>query len=210
MNKFNFTDLPEGFRLGTKEDSPLILLTLAQAFADYKYPIPSIETSYSALLRYNYDFFTYVIDNAFDCGVVLANQDFSAVLIVVPLDKVCVTPQEILAEHMRENATEEVVDNMCAIMDHIADIEKDLTFRKDTVYIEAIAVQTPKQGNKLGSNLMRHLFKECDAKGYDILLYTNTLKNKAIYDHLGFDTILDDHCQELNSDTYIMLRRCKN
>jgi len=210
MNDFKFTKLPEGFRFGTKEDVPLILLTLAQAFADYEYPIPSMKTTHSALLHYNYEYFDYVVDNAFKYGTVLANTDFSAVLVVVPLEKICITPLDLLAEHMKQNASLEVVENMVAIINHLDELEKDLTFNENTIYIEGIAVQTPKQGKKLCSSLMRHLFAECDQKECDILLYTNTFKNRAIYEHLGFECVLIDHSEELNSDTFIMVRHFKS
>lgn len=40
--------------------------------------------------------------------------------------------------------------------------EKYLEYNEDDIYIEIFAVQTPRQGQKLGSQLMRKLFEECD------------------------------------------------
>jgi len=205
MDTFKMSELPEGFHIGTMEDYPLILLTLAQAFADYEYPIPSIKISYIAFLHYNYDYYTYVVKNAFEYGTVLTNEDFSAVLVVVPLEKACQTPLYTLAENMKKDAPIEAVENMCAIMEHMNELEKKISLRKETIYIEGIAVQTPHQGKKLCSLLMRELFCQCDRLGYDIALYTNTIKNRDIYEHLGFKCVLEDHNEELNSDTYFMI-----
>lgn len=205
MNNSYITDLPEGFRVGTEEDFPLISLTLAQAFADYGYPIPTTEISHSAQLRFFYDLFYYMVNNAFEYGTVLTNEDFSAVMVTVPVEKTCVLPMDTLAEHMRQYASPEATENMLSIFHHTEELEKRLSLKEGTVYVECFAVQTPKQGQKLGSALMRQLFAQCGSKGRDIMLYTNTLKNRSIYEHLGFECILDDHEENLNSDTFFML-----
>ena len=207
MDRSYITDLPEGFRLGTEEDFPLISLTLAQAFADYHYPIPSGEISHSAHLRFFYDLFYYITTNAFEHGAVLTNEDFSAVMVTVPVEKTCKLPLEKLAEGMRKYATPEAVENMLAIYRHIDKLEENLSFREGTVYVECFAVQTPRQGQKLGSALMRQLFAQCGSKGRDVMLYTNTSRNRSIYEHLGFECVKEDHAEELNSDTYFMLHR---
>ena len=207
MDTSYITDLPHGFRIGTKEDFPLISLTMAQAFADYEYPVPTTEISYSGRLRFNYDLFFYMINNAFEHGVVLTNEDYSAILVTVPLEKACVIPLEKIADRMRKYASAQSVENMCAIFRHIEALEEKLSFRKGTVYVECFAVQTPRQGQHLGSALMRQLFAQCDAKGRDVMLFTNTARNRSIYEHLGFECVLADHADDLNSDTFFMLHR---
>ena len=201
------SDLPDGFRAGTKEDFSLISLTIAQAFSDCQYPVPTIEISHSARLHFNYDLGFYIVNNAFDHGIVLTNEDFSAVLVTVPLEKACIIPLDALSDRMMKYASSEAAENMCAIFRRIEKLEKQLSFKDGTIYVECFAVQTPRQGQKLGSSLMRQLFAQCGSKGRDVMLFTNTLKNRAIYEHLGFECILADHAEELNSDTYFMLHR---
>ena len=209
MDHSYITDLPEGFRIGTEEDFPLISLTLAQAFADYNYPIPSAPLSYSAHLRFFYDNFYFMVNNAFEHGAVLTNEDFSAVMVTVPLEKTCVMPLDEIASRMTKYAPPEAAENMRAIFRRAEELEAELSFKEGTVYVECFAVQTPRQGQKLGSRLMRQLFAQCDGKGRDVMLFTNTEKNRAIYEHLGFECIREDHAEELNSDTYFMLHRAK-
>lgn len=202
-----FSCLPEGFRLAREEDRALVTLTFAQAFADYPYPIPSLPgTTHSTHLRFFYDGFRDQVDNALRRGVVLTNEDMSAVMMVTPLERACELRLVQYAENMRQYAPEEQVQNMLGIMHRIREKEGTLRFRAGTLYIEGLAVQTPRQGQKLGSSLLRMLHAQCDRDDRDIFLFTNTRRNADIYRHLGYDTLLFDHCGELGSDTWFMLR----
>jgi len=201
---FEGKPLPEGFRLGREEDFPLIRLTIAQAFADSKYPVPSNEISYSALLRMNYEIGGHMVANAIDKGVVLTNEDFSAVLVAVDLADACQLPLQEICDHLREYGTEENALRAEAIFRHIGEMEEVLPLGKDIIYIEVLAVQTPYQGQKRGSKLMRQLIAECADMGKDLLLFTNTERNVAIYRHLGFDILYDEFTENLNSYTAFM------
>ena len=211
MRKFDiFETIPEGFRLARKEDLSLVTLTFAQAFADYKYPVPSTEAPYSALLRYNYELAKLCSLNAIENGVVLTNEDFSAVIQVVPFEMRAQYDIDSLYKILKENASKEAAENMLQIFDYITEGEKLLNIEESTVFVDMFAVQTPRQGQKLGSMLMRELQRQCKEKNWDILLYTNTDRNNSIYNHFGFDTINKIHKEELNSTTYYLLWRANN
>ena len=202
-----FKTLPEGFRLGTEEDVPLVTLTVAQAFADYGYPIPSIEISHSALLKFFYSLTENIVRNTLVHGTVLTNEDFSAIMLVTPVTKMADYGVEGLYRNLEKNAGKEAADNMRKIFNYVEEAEKTLTIDDRAIYVEEFAVQTPRQGQKLGSKLMRELFRQCEEEDRDVFLYTNTEKNQAIYNHFGFETIRAVHEEELNSDTYFLLRR---
>lgn len=204
-----FEILPEGFRLATKEDFSLVTLTLAQAFADYKYPVPSIEVSHSASLRYHYELCGGCVLNALENGAVLTNEDFSAVLLVTPYNKRANINVDSLYDNVKSNASEEAAKNMVEIFDYIDKGEKDISLKDNTVYVEMFAVQTPRQGQKLGSKLMRELFSQCVKNNKDIFLFTNTERNNSIYNHFGFETIKKIENKELNSTTYYLLWKSK-
>ena len=205
-----FNDLPEGFRLAGEEDMPLVTLTLSQSFADYAYPMPSTEVSHSARLKIMYDIFTNMTRNALQHGAVLTNEDFSAVMVLVPAEKTCALPVEELRDKMSGYATSADGENLYAEFLRVGELEEKLDLRDNTVYIECFAVQTPKQGQKLGSRLMRQLFAQCEKENRDILLYTNTDKNYSIYKHFGYDCILEDHADEINFNTFFMLHKPKS
>ena len=205
-----FSDLPEGFRIAREEDLPLVRLTLSQSFADYGYPMPSTDVSHSARLRIMYDLFTGMTNNAMEHGAILTNEDFSAVMVVVPADKMCVLSPEELRDKMSGYSTPADGENLYAEFMRVDELEKQLRLRDNTVYIECFAVQTPRQGQKLGSRLMRQLFAQCAKEDRDILLYTNTDKNYSIYKHFGYECIIEDHSDEINFDTYFMLHKSEN
>lgn len=200
-----FETLPEGFKFATEDDLPLVSLTLAQAFADYKYPIPSVEISYSALLRFYYEISETCAKNALSNGLVLTNDDFSAVILVTPFEKRADYNPKSLYENLKKNASIEAAENMMKIFDYIAKGESTLKLDEGTLFVDQFAVLTSKQGQKLGSKLMRQLFAECEKKDRDVLLYTNTEHNKDIYNHFGFSTILSIHEDDINSDTFYLL-----
>ena len=202
-----FKVLPEGFRLGDEDDVPLVTLTVAQAFADYNYPIPSIETSHSALLKFYYQLTENVVKNTLKYGVVLTNEDFSAIMLVTPVTHMADYGVERLYRDLEKNAGVEAAENMRKIVEYIEEEEKKLTLSDRAIYVEEFAVQTPRQGQKLGSKLMRELFRQCEQENRDVFLFTNTPRNEAIYNHFGFETIRAIHKEDLNSDTFFLLRR---
>ena len=202
MNNFDlFDELPEGFRIAREEDLPLVTLTIAQAFTDYQYPIPTIEISYSAMLKYNYAIATACSKNALENGSILTNDDFSAVMLVTPFEKRADYGIDALYENLKTNAGVEAAENMVKIFEYVAEGEKTLHPDEGTVFIDQFAVQTPRQGQKLGSKLMRKLFEQCEKKNVDVLLYTNTELNKEIYNHFGYETINTLHEDSIHSDT---------
>ncbi len=203
-----FTSLPEGFRTVEDQlDHKLASLTVTQAFADYGYPIPSAHASHSCYMRAYYELSEEWLSNAEQHGTVLTNDDYSAVMVLVPMEKCCLCDIDAVSRIVAENSCEETAANMRDIVSYIAADEEKLTLREGTAYIEAFAVQTPKQGQKLGSKLMRQLIRECNEQDRDIFLFTNTEKNAAIYTHFGFETLLRHEEKELNSTTWFMLKR---
>lgn len=205
-----FQNLPEGFRLVEDEiDHKLASLTVTQAFADYAYPIPTTEISHSAYMKFYYHMAELWISNAEKVGTVLTNDDYSAVMILTPVNKSAAIGEELVRDKLGSCAGPEAVENMLQILKYIFLAEEDLPLRENTVYIEAFAVQTAKQGQKLGSKLMRKLFEVCDAQGRDLLLFTNTERNVSIYKHFGFDVLKHVAEEELNSFTDFMLRKCQ-
>lgn len=202
-----FENLPEGFRLVEDEiDYKLVALTLTQAFADYAYPVPSCPTSHSSFMKIYYEFSKGWIDNALKYGHVLTNDDYSAVMVLVPMDKTCPLPRQETLDMIEESVGKEVMGNLLDILDYIGKEEETMEFSQGTMYIEALAVQTPRQGQKLASKLMRKLFEECDRENREVILFTNTERNVSIYEHLGFDTYHFAEEKELNSSTFFMKR----
>ncbi len=200
-----FENLPEGFHVGTEDTIPLATLTLAQSFADYEYPMPSTEVSHSARLRLMYGIFNAQIAHALQVGGVFANEDYSAVMVINPADNMAPLDADALCNELAKNSTQADADNFRAELDRVDELEAQLNLPENTIYIESFAVQTPRQGQKLGSQLMRQLFAQCDKLNRPILLYTNTDKNVSIYKHFGFDIILEDHADDINFHTYFML-----
>ncbi len=211
MNNLNlFENLPEGFRLVENEiDHKLASLTVTQAFADYKYPVPAVPASHSSFMRIYNDFSEAWINNAENVGLVLTNDDYSAVMILTPVDRSAEIDIVEFGNKFAALETREVGDNFTEILQYIGEDEKDFKFREGTVYIEAFAVQTPRQGQKLASKLMRQLFKELDQQDRDVFLFTNTERNAAIYTHFGFETIKKHTVEELGSTTWFMLRKAE-
>lgn len=205
MDKFDlFKELPEGFRLATEDDLPLVNLTLAQAFSDCFYPIPSIKIPYSAALKFNYELGSNCSLNALENGAILTNEDFSAVLCLAPFEKRAVYNVDKLYKILLDNCSKEAADNVMKIFDYISEGETKVQVRDGCIFVDAFAVQPPKQGNKLGSKLMRRLFAECEEKNRDLYLFTNTERNNSIYNHFGYTTVLEIQNKELNSDTYYL------
>lgn len=205
MNNLDlFDELPEGFRLATEEDMPLVNLTLAQAFADYTYPIPTVNVPYSALLKFYYELGSNCSSNALKNGAVLTNEDFSAVMCLAPFEKRTEYNVKKLYQILIDNSTKEAADNMMKIFDYIGEEEAKIDVKDGCVFVDMFAVQTPKQGNKLGSKLMRRLFAECEKANRDLFLYTNTERNKSIYNHFGYVTVSEIHNDSLDSATYYL------
>lgn len=206
MEKFDlFETLPEGFRIATKEDLPLVTLTLAQAFTDYKYPIPSINIPYTALLRFYYEISETCALNAMKNGVVLTNEDYSAVLLVTQYGLRADYGLDSLYNNLKNNAGVEAAKNVVELLGYVCDEEEKLHMNDEDMFVDMFAVQTPRQGQKLGSKLMRELFRQCEEKHKNVFLYTNTEKNNSIYNHFGFETVKTIHNDKLQSDTYYLL-----
>ena len=204
-----FSDLPEGFRLGGEEDVSLITLTIAQAFADSAYPIPSVSIDYSAHFKFMYEISEGIVRNTIRHGAALTNEDFSAVMLIVPLSKSADYGIEKIYANLRDNAGVEAAENMRLIFEAIGKAEATLALSENTLYVEQFAVQPPRQGQKLGSMLMRELFRRCEPDKCDVFLYTNTAHNESIYHHFGFETISKLEEKELGSDTYFLLRKAQ-
>ena len=205
-----FDQLPEGFRIATEEDLPLVILTFAQAFADYKYPMPSTEISYSARLKMFYELFTTMVNNGMKHGIVFTNEDFSAVMVTVPYSKAAIVPIESLTDALSKNSTPADGANLHGEFSRVGELEEKIRFKKEPLYVECFAVQTPRQGQKLGSKLMRQLFEQCKKHNEDILLYTNTDRNRSIYEHFGYECILEDYVKDLDFKTFFMFYNITN
>ncbi len=203
-----FESLPEGFRFPENEiDFKLTSLTLTQAFVDYEYPIPSLPVSYVANMRVYHQLSDMWLHHAMHNGVVLTNEDYSAVMVLSPIENTCQIDASLLGSIYAQNGCEAADKNYVEILDFIGAEEKDLRFRENAVYIEAFAVQPLKQGQKLGSKLMRKLFEVCEQQKRDVVLFTNTEKNAAIYTHFGFETVKKSESKELNSATWFMVKK---
>ena len=100
--------------------------------------------------------------------------------------------------------------NVQYIFGYTYEDEKYLEYNEDDIYIEIFAVQTPRQGQKLGSQLMRRLFKECDEAKRDILLLTSIEKNVSMYKHFGYEIMHENHKPEINSDAWYLKRKHNN
>lgn len=209
MNNLNlFETLPEGFRLVENEiDHKLASLTVTQAFADYQYPIPSISASHSSYMKLYYELSEVWLSHAEKKGLVLTNDDYSAVMILSSVDCMAELDTVGIGNHLAALETRETGDNFTGIFDYIEEDEKELKFKKGTIYIEVFAVQTPRQGQKLGSKLMRQLFAELDKQDRDVFLITHTERNVSIYTHFGFETVKKHTVEGLGSTTWYMLRR---
>lgn len=209
MKKFElFKTLPEGFRLAREEDIPLVTLTLAQAFTDCKYPIPSVEVSSSAFLSYNFEVCKRCVLNALKNGAVLTNEDYSAVLLVTPYELRADYGVDSLCKNLIDNSEPKAAENLVKLLDYICKEEDALHMPNDDIFVDMLAVQPPRQGQKLSSKLMRELFSQCKKLNKNVFLYTNTEKNNSIYNHFGFETIKTIHNEQLNSDTYFLYWRC--
>jgi len=122
MNNLNlFENLPAGFRLVENViDHKLASLTVTQAFADYKYPVPSIPASHSMCMKEYYYFSEAWIYNAEKYGLVLTNEDYSAVMVLTPVEHTCEVDVVKLGKMCAEwENSKEVGDNVTNIMTYI-------------------------------------------------------------------------------------------
>lgn len=56
-------------------------------------------------------------------------------------------------------------------------------------YLLAIGVETSGQGSGLGSQMMKFSFAELDAAGEDAYLEATSVRSRALYERLGFETM---------------------
>ena len=203
-----FENPPAGFRfIQTDEDRKLLALTISQAFGDCFYPIPTYPITHKEYLKLYYELGLRWIDNALEKGVVLCNDDFSGCLILTRM-KDCLDTNTIMKKDKTFNfLSPEAKENVQFIFGYTYEDEKYLEYNEDDIYIEIFAVQTPRQGQKLGSQLMKSLFKECDRVKRDILLLTSIETNVSMYKHFGYEILHENHIKEINSDAWYMKRK---
>ena len=203
-----FEKLPEGFRfVETAEDREKLARSISRAFGDVFYPIPTYPISHDAYLKLYYELGLQWIDNALEKGVVVADEDFSGTLILTKM-KDCLDSGKLIKEDETYNfLSPEAKENVSYIFAYTYDDEKYLEYNEDDVYIEIFAVDTERQGEKIGSRLMRELFAECDKAKKDILLLTSIAKNVEMYKHFGFEIMREHHVEEINSDAYYLKRK---
>ena len=192
MKDFMFGEIPYGYRMAAERHIKLIALAMAESFALAKYPIPVQELDYDILLKLKYETFKYIIKNALEKGVVIYEDNFIANIVLVPYEDACNTPYKELVNIIRNAGFNDVADNYIKTVEHIAELKKSIKLKEKTMYIEIFSVETQIQGNGFGKRLMKQIMNKCKKNGYDLFLYTNTLKNEAIYNHFGFKTLFAD------------------
>lgn len=205
-----FEKIPEGFSYVNDEESyQLTLLTLAAAFGDNHYPIPSIPTDHKASLKTWHDFCKPVFDHSIKNGIVLTNDDYSACLCLTEMGNTAEVDVDALYNKSKEYMSEECAQNQKHILIRMAELESEFKYKPGDIFVELFAVVTQMQRKKLGSKLMRALFKECDELGKDIFLVTSTERNYDMYKHFGYELIKRDYSKELHALTYLLVRRHK-
>lgn len=208
MEDFLIRNVSSGYCLADKMHANLVSYAAAEVFADAKYPIPVLETDHDTLLKLKFETFKVMSENAIKKGFILFEDNFIANILVVPYVDSCHTPYKDLAEIIRKAGYNDAADNYIKTIEHIVELEKKIELKKDTMYIEIFAVQTAIQGKGYGSRLMREVIRLCDENKKDLFLYTNNKKNEAIYNHFGFETVLEDDSKETGY-TVFMLHKAK-
>ena len=211
MNNLHiFESLPKGFRyVESAEDRERLARSISRAFGDCYYPIPTYPISHEDYLKLYYELGLQWIDNAQKYGVVVANEDFSGTLILTKM-KDCLDSGKLIKEDKTYDfLSPQAKENVSYIFAYTYDDEKYLEYNEDDIYIEIFAVDTERQGEKIGSHLMKGLFDECDKAKKDILLLTSIATNVEMYKHFGFEVMREHHVEEINSDAYYLKRRYK-
>lgn len=88
-------------------------------------------------------------------------------------------------------------------------LDKDRTEQmlgREYIYLHLLGVQKAYQGQGHGGRLIRALFEECDAAKLPIYLDTETEKNAAMYEHLGFKTVKEITLPIINQPMWEMIR----
>lgn len=205
-----FEKIPEGFNLVNNEESyQLTLLTLALAFGDNHYPIPSIPTEHNVSVKTWHNFCKPVFDYSLKNGIVITNEDYTACMCLTEMGHTAEIDTNALYEQSKKFMSDECAQNQKAILDRMAEIEAEFKYKPGDVFVELFAVVTQMQRKKLGSKLMRTLFEECDKQGKDIFLVTSTERNYDMYKHFGFEAIKRDYVKNLHALTYLLVRRHK-
>lgn len=203
-----FEKIPEGFSKVTDNESyQLTLLTLALAFGDNHYPVPSIPTDHQTSIKTWHDFCKPVFDHSIKNGIVFTNEDYSACMCLTEMGNTAEINIDELYNKSKVYMGEEIAQNQKDILLRMVELESEMKYKPGDVFIELFAVVTQCQRKKLGSKLMRALFEECDKQGRDIFLVTQTERNYDMYKHFGFEAIKRDYVKDLHALTYILVRR---
>lgn len=208
MNNLNiFNTLPKGYKLLESKDREKLADIIGRAFGDIYYPIPTLKIPNGNHVKLYKELGYRWIDNAVEKGLVLVDEECNGCLILTKMHDALDTAYVMNSDPVYNFLTKEEKDNTMFIFQYTYDDEKYLEFDPENdVYIEIFAVDPSKQGNKVGSNLMRTLFEECDKAKKDILLLTSIETNKRMYEHLGFKLIHENYKKEIDSHAYYLKR----
>lgn len=203
-----FEKIPDGFNtVYDNESYQLTLLTLALAFGDNHYPIPSIPMDHTTSLKTWHNFCKIVFDHSLKCGKVFTNADYTACMCLTEMGNTAELNLEEIYKNSKEYMSEECAQNQKDILSRMAILESEIQYKPGDVFVELFAVVTQMQRKKLGSKLMRALFEECDKQGKDIFLVTSTERNYDMYRHFGFQPVKRDYSKELHALTYVLVRK---
>ena len=209
MDKFIFGEVPYGYRLAVDRHVKLMAFAMAEVFANANYPIPVKPIDYNTLLNLKFKTFECMIKNAVEKGYAIFEDNFIANIVLVPYADSCHAPYDALVKYIREAGYPEAADDYAKTVDRIVNLEKKIKLRENTMYIEIFAVQTEIQGQGYGKRLITQVINKCKKNGWDLFLYTNTLKNESIYKHFGFETVLADGNENTGYTTF-MINRAEN
>jgi len=211
MSKLSiFEKLPEDCkRIEGQDDYEKVWNTITRAFADACYPIPSMKMKHEEYMSLYGTLANYWIDHSYKNGDIICNEDFSAVILLSPMDNLCDLPFDEIRQKIGEGVNQEALDNALGILDGAGQDEKNLKVRENTLFVEIFAVYPDAWDKKYGSKLMRELFKECDVADRDVTLLTNSPRNVLIYEHLGFEVLMRRESKELNTTYSYMIRRSR-
>ena len=87
------------------------MLTLALAFGDNHYPIPSIPTDHNTSVKTWHDFCKPVFDHSIKNGIVLTNDDYSACLCLTEMGNTAEVDVDDLYNKSKEYMSEECAQN---------------------------------------------------------------------------------------------------
>ena len=205
MDKKPFMDnFAPGFRAATKEEIPQLLEMNSRSFTETGYYLPSIEMKPEHRMAFFNDYFRYLLENAYEYGTILVNDELTASMAVVPTDHICSFPTDTLVEHMREYAGDEAAD----MLRHnllINDVtEASMPFPEKGIYIELLAADMKVQGKGVAKAIMEELARQCMIHGWDMCNCTCSPRDHAIYEHVGCETLAEYHDYTTKFDLWFM------